>query len=84
MADGDLIAASEAGDVFADGIVQVELALFLQHEDGGGSELLGDGADGVAHVGRGGDGRSGIRGKACKAVGVGVDELAVLDDRDRG
>ena len=54
LADCDFVAAREIGHVFADGIVERELALLLEKEDGRGSELLGDGADGVAHVGRGG------------------------------
>ena len=50
----------------------------------GGGELLGDGADGVAHLRRGGKGWGCGGGEACVAVGVGVDELAVLDDGDGG
>ena len=56
----------------------LELALLLEKEDGGGSELLGDGADGIAHVGRGGLIRADVR----EAVGMRVDELAAFDDGD--
>ncbi len=78
LADGDFVAAGEAGDVFADRVVEGEFALLLQEQDGRGGELLGDGADGVAHVGRGGDGRIETR----VAVGVGVNQLAAFDDGD--
>ena len=65
-----MVSLGESGDVFGDGVVEGELALFLKEEDGGGGELLGDGADGVAHLGGGGD----VRVKVGEAVGVGVDE----------
>ena len=52
LADGDFVAAGEAGDVLADRVVEGELAFCLEEQDGGGGELLGDGADGVAHVRR--------------------------------
>ena len=84
LADCDFVAAGEAGDVLADRVVEGEFFLLLEHEDCGGRELLGDGADGIAHGGRGGDGGSGVRCEAREAVGVGVNELAVLDDGDGG
>ena len=84
LADGDLIAAGEAGKVFTHRIVELELALLLEHEQGGGGELLGDGADRVAHLGRGREGRATGGGQPRRAVGVGVNQLAVLDNRQRG
>jgi hypothetical protein len=47
------VAAREAGNVLADRIVERELAFLLQQQNGGGGELLGDRADGVAHLRRG-------------------------------
>ena len=84
LADGHFAAAGKAGDVLADCVVKGELAVFLEQQDGGGGELLGDGADGVAHLGRGGDGGGGWGGETGAAVGVGVDELAGLNHGDRG
>ena len=83
LADGDLVAAREAGNVFAHRVVERELALFLEEQNGGGGELLGDRPDGVAHLRRGGHGGSGAE-PGARAVGVGVDQLAVLDDGHRG
>jgi hypothetical protein len=80
LADGDFVAARKAWDILADCVVKVELALFLKQEDGGGGELLGDGADRVAHVGRGGLVGADVR----ESVSMRVDELAAFDDGDGG
>ena len=77
-ADGDFVAAGQAGNVLADWVVERELALLLQQQDGGGGELLGDGPDGVAHVGGGGSWRIETRFAVCMCV----DQLATFDDGD--
>ena len=46
--------------------------------------MLGDGADGVAHLGSGGKGWRVVVGEAGVAVGVSVGDLAVLDQGDGG
>ena len=84
FADGDFVAAGEAGNVFADRVVERELAFFLEQQNGRGGELLGDGADGVAHRRRGGTAGRVAVGRRRAAVGMGVDELAVLDDGNGG
>jgi hypothetical protein len=78
--DFDVVGAGEFGEIFADGILEGELALLLQDEDRGRGELLGDAADGVSHGGFGGDGR----GDAREAEGVGVNDVVILDDADGG
>ena len=78
--DLDVVRAGELGEVFADGVLQGELALLLQDEDGRRGELLGDAADGVGHGGFGGEGRRDAR----EAEGVGVDDVVVLHDADGG
>ena len=80
LADGDFVAARESGNILAYGVIDAELALFLEQKDGGRGELLGDGTDGVAHVWR--CRRRG--GESGLAVGMRVDELATLDDSDGG
>jgi len=78
LADGDFVAAGEAGDVLADRVVEGELAFCLEEQDGGGGELLGDGAEwsNASEAWRGR--RVSWGGEAGAAVGVGVDELAAL------
>ena len=76
-------AAGEAGNVFADGIVEAQLALLLKHENCGRRKLFGNRSDGVAHLRRGRDWPIRIRRETRETVGVGVDQLAVLDDCDR-
>ena len=84
FANGHLVAASEPGKIFADRIVERELALLLKHQDRRRSELLGDGPDGVAHVRRGGHGRSGAGSQARFSKGLGVHKLPVLNDGNGG
>ena len=67
------------GTNFADGVVEFELAVLLEKQDGGGGELFGDRADGVAHFGRGWLVGSDVRA----AVGMGVDELSAFARRRR-
>ena len=78
VAEGDLVGACEVGEVFGDRVVDGELAALLQKKDGVRSELLGDAADGIGHVGRCGLGRSDVGEAEC----VCVDDAVVLDDGD--
>ncbi len=78
FADGDFVRSGEAGNVFGDFIVEGEFAGFLFEEEGGGGELLTDGADGVAGFGGGGL----LFGEIAVPEGFGVGEAAVLDDSD--
>ncbi len=80
LAEGDFIGAGEMGKEFGDFVVEGELALLLKKKEGGGGELLADGADAVAHRGCGGSARI----EAGVAVGVEVDDAGVLDDGERG
>ena len=58
VADGDGVGiAGPCGDVLGGGIVQGELAVLGEEEDGGGGELFGDGRE--PEVGAGGDLASG-------------------------
>ena len=78
LADGDFVALGEAGNVLANRVVERELALFLKQQNGSRGELLGDGANGIAHLRRG----RGSRVETGQTVGVGVGKLAMLDDRN--
>jgi hypothetical protein len=69
----------EPGEVFGDRVVEGELAVVRQEEDGRGRELLTDRGDVVAHGRRGGDRRIDARVAIC----LGVGELAAPDDGQR-
>jgi hypothetical protein len=47
------VAAGQAGNILAHRVIELELSLLLQDENRSRGELLGDRADGVAHVRRG-------------------------------
>ncbi len=81
--NGHFVAAGQAGDIFAHRIVEREFAFFLKQQDRRRGELLGDGANGVAHLGRGCEGGGGCCGEASAAVSVRVDQLAALDHGQR-
>ncbi len=66
------------------GSSSAQLALLLQKQNRRRRELLGNRSDGVAHLRRGRNGRGRCRSHARTAVGVGVDELAMLHHCDRG
>ncbi len=77
LVEGDgLLVGGRVGEELADGVSSLELALHFELEDGGGSELLGDGADGDDAV-RG-------HGRAVLAVGETVafveQDLVTLGD----
>ena len=78
LANGDLIAVGQTGDVLRDRIVERELALFRQQEDCGCGELLADRADAVAHLRRG----RCVRIELSGTVGLDVGDLSILNDGD--
>src|SRR5581483_8738792 len=80
VAEGDFVGAGEVGEVLGDGVVDGELAALLQQKDGVGGELLGDAADGIRHVRRGGPGRRDVG----EAEGVRVDDALIFNDGDGG
>ncbi|MEI9928006.1 MAG: hypothetical protein WDN44_10365 [Sphingomonas sp.] len=79
LADRDGVAAGDPGNELADGVVEAELAFVLKHQDRRGGELLRDRGDRIFGVG---GGRPDPR--ALIAIGLGIDDPATLDDRDRG
>ncbi len=78
--DANFRGASEFGEILADRVVERELALLLEEQNSGSGELLGDGADGVGHRGLGLNRWIDAR----EAEGLGVDDLAILNDADGG
>jgi len=79
LAEGDGDAeVLELGNVFVDVVVEGELALCLQEQDGEGGELLGHGGDVEDGLGSDGD----VVIEVGHAVAVGVDDLAVFVDAE--
>ena len=79
VAYGDGLAeVGEFGDVFADGVVEAELAALLQQDDAGGDELLGDRGYVEDAVG----GERDVVVEVGHAVGAGQDGAAVAVDGD--
>jgi hypothetical protein len=79
LAQRDAVAAADPRKPFCHLVVEAELALVLEQEERHGGELLGVGGDLVGQVGA--RLRNGRRGAA---IGLGEDDPAVTNQRDRG
>ena len=80
LAEGDRIPVGDAGHVFADRIVEADLALIHELQDGGGDEGLGHAAD--PHMEVGSHGFAG--GRVAHAKSSHIRKLAVLPNTDDG
>ena len=70
LADGDVVGPRQGWEVLRYLVVERQLTLFLQQQEGGGGELFADRADGIAGFGGGG------------AEGFDEDQLPIFDDGD--